>query len=688
MFSAIFTKNQSIFLVLSVALAGINILTISSASLGAILLLFFLATSGKMIGSFYTNDPLKQLFLGTLSVLSYVATIGTIIFYIANLSQTIFYIIILSVTAIAILIQKKEKIQLNNEKQYWQTWAIATCIAVLSAIWIYAVNTFSITESVRSPWDIVQPEILIIFFLLTIATTTLLFIKNRNRLFLGALFCTLFCALTIASIVYPLGFGFDPFVHNATLEHIAGTGSISPKPLYYIGQYSLQIALYFVFSIPFSIQAFLVPVLASVFLTASAWIGFEGLLGKKQTFALASLFLIPFGAFIMTTPQNLAYIFVACIVFLSLPIIKKSTAKNWIIVLLLLVATLCIHPLAGVPAAVYCTILFIATSTMKQAIKNTLLAFTGFIGAICMPIIFLIQAKLSNLPIQINFGGLLDLSNFDFSFFLQNTANSALDGIYLFAENQLWIILLIGLCSIWILKKQNAPQAIFAPLYTALIFLFSYWLLAGLLEFDFLIEYEKQDYANRLLILVMIFAIPAVGITFTSIANTLQKKSATAAFAFILIISFCASANTYAAYPINDGHTRSAGFNVSQSDIDASWMIHDIGKDNEYIVLSNQALAAAALQEFGFYKYYNENIFYYPIPTGGTLYQYFLQMADQEPSRDVMIEAMDTAGVDTGFFVLHDYWWDSQKIREHAKQNADDWITVGDSEITIFIYYR
>ena len=49
----------------------------------------------------------------------------------------------------------------------------------------------------------------------------------------------LLLTFSVANIIFPLGFGFDPFIHQATEKHILDFGFILPKKLYYIGQYVL-----------------------------------------------------------------------------------------------------------------------------------------------------------------------------------------------------------------------------------------------------------------------------------------------------------------------------------------------------------------------------------------------------------------------------------------------------------------
>jgi hypothetical protein len=91
--------------------------------------------------------------------------------------------------------------------------------------------------------------------------------------------------------------------------------------------------------------------------------------------------------------------------------------------------------------------------------------------------------------------------------------------------------------------------------------------------------------------------------------------------------------------------------------------------------------AAAALKTFGFNRYYN-GYYFYPIPTGGQLYQYFLQMIDNA-NQQIMIKAMDLTDVNQAYFVLPDYWSQFKVIAEKAAKDAEIVAKINDH---IYIY--
>lgn len=107
-----------------------------------------------------------------------------------------------------------------------------------------------------------------------------------------------------------------------------------------------------------------------------------------------------------------------------------------------------------------------------------------------------------------------------------------------------------------------------------------------------------------------------------------------------------------------------------------------------YIVLANQAVSAAALKTYGFETYFNGDVFYYPIPTGGAMYELYLKMVNLGPTHQRAVEAMDLAGVDTAYFVVNDYWFLADKIIENAKREADDWVVIDNGATTVFEFQR
>ena len=147
----------------------------------------------------------------------------------------------------------------------------------------------------------------------------------------------------------------------------------------------------------------------------------------------------------------------------------------------------------------------------------------------------------------------------------------------------------------------------------------------------------------------------------------------------------------YLSYPRLDNYYNSRGYSTGELDIDAVRWINNQTEES-YIVLANQQVSAAALHELGFKHYYKnekgEEIYNYPIPTGGKLYQYYLDMVYKKPSRQTVLAAMKLAGAEEGYFVLNKYWWAYAKVLAEAKLEADEWKEFGEGEIMVFKYKK
>ena len=152
--------------------------------------------------------------------------------------------------------------------------------------------------------------------------------------------------------------------------------------------------------------------------------------------------------------------------------------------------------------------------------------------------------------------------------------------------------------------------------------------------------------------------------------------------ALIFILS-----SLYLSYPRADRYFNSHGYSISSSDIKAVQLIAQEAGSGDYIVLANQQVGAAAVREFGLKKYYHGDLFYYSIQTGYPLYSYYLKMLDT-PTKDIMNQALDYAGVNQGYFVVDKYWWAAKKIVLEAKLQAEAYVTIDGGEVYVFKYER
>ncbi|MFH1712190.1 MAG: hypothetical protein ABH846_03070 [Patescibacteria group bacterium] len=682
-------------LLASVALLIVNAFVFISPFFGLLTLISFLLSAGWLLGRFiFPRQPYwMQISIGILSIIALMSIIGSVLYYLGPIYPFMLVTMTAFIGAICAIAGRfaPDDEDTTNQSRFKPAALAAFCaILVCLLAWWMAILPHQITESVRTPWEVIPSISIIAIGLAALILYGLAQTKGSSRLVAPAVALMIFSIVAIAFVAYPHGFGFDPFIHRATIAHIAEFGTITPKPLYYIGQYALELSATQVFALPLrTVDNLLIPLLAALMLSTSAAIGFQGILGNQGKTALLALLLAPLGAFIVTTPQSLAYLFTALIVFLSLPRLQNKASVPIVVLLLFAIAALLTHPLAGIPAMIYLVLVVLTTTQRISPIARRILTtLVTILGAIAMPFIFVMQAKISNLPIIFKPGHLFAFDKLGLSGFFDNRYSTWMDGLYLFIPNRMWILIIFSLIGAFFIWRYHGNRRLNLLLVAALMWFANFWILISTLEFAFLIDYERADYAVRLLTVMMIFLLPHVGIALAGIVNHLKDRPQALNLACGIILALMITANTYGTYPRHDNYGRSAGYNVSDNDIDVVYAINDMGGDEDYIVLANQAVSAAALEAFGFKKYYNGDIFYYPIPTGGILYDHYLQMTDIDPTRDRAYAAMDVAEVDLAFFVINDYWWQAEKIREHAKQEADDWFSVGDDAVTVFVFRR
>ncbi|MDI3496484.1 MAG: hypothetical protein PWQ35_505 [Patescibacteria group bacterium] len=562
--------------------------------------------------------------------------------------------------------------------------------------------TSATSESLISPWEVVSAHF---FFFYGLSLISLFFIIKENVLTektnLWLISFHLFLSLSVTLLVYRLGYGFDPFIHQGAMEMIAQEGVINPKTPYYLGQYNLIVSLNYLtgLSIAF-LNKILVPFIAALLLPPTIANLLRKIIDhstKKRELIInygtliASAF--SFSLFIVTTPQNLSYLFLIIAIFSGLE--EKKPTKTLIFAL----ATTAIHPISGIPALIWSGwLLFKAHkhrfNTKGQKIISTTLLY---LGAIIIPLALFISsgAKIANLKFSLNqiFSPLNNVLSYKYA----GSEDWLLNITYLLFNNYSLLFLLLIVSGIIIFQKNNGNLRAsnlenyhWQGLLNVNISLIIAYVLSTQINFPDLINYEQGDFARRILIIILLFLSPFALITISSLVKRIiQSPKKTLKLWFTILTIFFISASLYLAYPRFDKYYNSRGYSTSYKDIEAVKTVAKLAQDKKYIVLANQQVSAAALKTFGFSNYYPSEhgpIFFYPIPTGGVLYQYYLEMVYKNPSRETMQEAMTLVGAQEGYLIINSYWNDSDKIIKAAKLSADAYFEIGDKDIFIFQY--
>ncbi|HBK35224.1 TPA: hypothetical protein DDZ01_04505 [Candidatus Uhrbacteria bacterium] len=683
--------------------------------LGGILLVcaFFLfgAWTGKGIAP--QETLLQNWWKGIVVTLSLLIVSGSLLYFLIPFTKEVCFILALLLIPITWWIASKKsphhffswlhkKKEQTTEKLSHPVW-IALCFFIFCVIMAFMILSQSTTfEAIRSPWQVVSPSFFLALFLAFLLLFALFLRGKSPSLLLTSSSLILFCCVAVALFVYPLGYGFDSFIHQATEEHIALFGSISPKPFYYTGQYVTILFIHQVFFLPLTlVDQLLVPLLAALLLPL-AWFNVATMMFKKTalaTMTLIGLFLLPLTSWIVTTPQGFANLWILLSILFAVPFLLSKDQPNIFLLFLLAFSTLLIHPIAGLPLLLFVILLCLHSwqgHSRFPFFSRTLFWMSSLIACIILPLSFALQSFLSGQSLHLDLTQLsfqTFFSSLPFGLFLEQHFHPLLDATYLFGSNLFLLILVIAVFT-WLFQHKTLPSRMNVLPLMALALLVNIAFLSTVVNFSFLIDYERLNYADRLLPLIVFFLVPFFLLGMGYFLERLQKSPFPLQATVLVLLAAIVTSNIYLTYPRDDAYITGHGINVSQSDVDVIYLIDEIAKQ-PYVVLANQSVSAAAIRNLGFDHYFGDQYFY-PIPTGETFYHYFLNM-NNAPTKETALEALgfinalcteavncDQEQAQSIFYVVDRYWWESARIIETAKGTADAWLSVGDGEVYLF----
>lgn len=580
----------------------------------------------------------------------------------------------------------------SKKLNIWARWPLL----IYLILWLFSLYTLKEIASDRpliSPWEIVPIKF---FGLYALSALSLIIIFNKKQLSTLekklSLSSFYFLSFGVAVLVYKISYGYDPFIHGATMELISEQGAVLPKPFYYLGQYSLLVIIHKISGLSlYFLNKFLVPISAAFILP---WAAYRlSLFNQKKylpdlklkTIFLSSLFLLSLGfsPFIISVPQSFSYLFLIITITLGL------TKKNLLGALISALATLAIHPLTGLPALIWLAFLYLKKISPSLSLsKYKCLKFIlSLSGALALPLAFLFSGanNLKGLSWRVDFllspiTNLLTWPN------LAGQENWLLNLIYIFGHNyNLWLLALLIVS--WFFYHHRKNSRTFNSLLSMNWLLIISYFLSSQIIFTNVINYEQTNFANRILTIIVIFSLPFILLLFNKAIGLILKKGFLTRLIFLIAGISLLMISLYISYPRFDNYYNARGYSTSSFDIQAVRLI-DTWATKPYIVLANQQVSVAALKELGFDNYHQSDkgqFFFYPIPTGGPLYQFYLDMVYKKPDQVTMAKARKLVGVSESFLVINKYWHQSEQIINEAKLEADAWKNI-DNEIYIFQY--
>lgn len=675
-----------------------NLLVWKSPIVGVSFGLAYLAFFSLISGSIFIAKKGWHLILGLVFLLSIISIAGTGAIYFYQFNDIFFIILLAAIPALLITpyyrIKLKEKLSFRQAvKKYMEhfsdrqepkiNFALAISYLFIAAFAFLFLADGQTLESIQSPWQVVTGQFFLFYFLGSAVLLTYLFNAQRTKLPLLLIVIHAMLSTSVALVVYGVGFGFDPFIHQAAEKIILATGTISPTPLYYLGQYSIVIFLSkLMASSHVVIDRLLVPLLASIVLPVSTFYVFSHWVKKNYALVISLLMLvIPYTSFIMTTPQNLANLFFIFTILLSLLYFRNQIKIE--ILYLLALATFVIHPIAGIPLLITIFLFNLFKLLFSSYTKYISLFFlTASVFIIVMPMAFIANGSGigSNIPnpqaVILNFFTWID--KFDLP----------LNIAYLVDFNKALIATVIILLGVAYLANHKLVKNNAAYFVAALVIFLNFLITKYFITFPDIRDFDQNEFTNRLLTLTFYVLLPFFLLGLHWIIKRFWQKELITKIFLIFILSGALTVSLYLSYPSLDQFKPAKFFSLSIHDIRAVDYIEKTA-DPQHIVLANQMVGAAAIKTVGFKQYYADQ-FFYSMPMGSprTFYDYYLDIVEDDNVIETISKAMNEADVEEVYFVINKYWRGSENIVAKVRQTADAMYTVEGGQVHIFKYTK
>lgn len=662
---------------------------------GILYFLFFSLFAGHYWFNRY--GILSKVVLGFLIMVSYLMISGSVCYYLFILSDlAIGFILILAPLFLGLRLVKYPLIIQRSKLDFSFKTIIKFLLTLIYLFLIYKQYTYILSKattlSINSPWQVLSSNIFLSYALSTLVLILIL-LMSKKKINLLLLSIHYLFSFSVIILIFKLGFGYDPYLHQASEKLMFSAGTFLPKPFYYIGQYSLVVFLAKIFnqSVGF-FDKLLVPIIAAMSLPIVIFQSLKDNFNlRKNTIFLAILLflLIPFSNFTYTTPQSLANIFVLIIIFLSISFINERIKSFWPLFILAL-ATCFVHPLSGLPIMLFIILVGIfyrlrGGNIVKNIFKNTFFWIIAIMSCFALPVAFWIYSLIRKLDLS-------SLEQMAGSNLLQNLAPSHIfwprfvdifDLVYLYEANINLMILLVSIIGLIFVIFYKQLKNYFIYLMMFFILIINYSIVITYIKFPFLSVFSERIFNLSFYFLLPFFMIGLI----VFLKNILKYKHIFKPAIFILF-SILLAISFYLSYPRVDKYENFHGYSLSETHLKTVNYIEDNYSHQDYIVLADQTLGAAVIKNYGFKKYYQDE-FYYSLPTKikDNIYSDFLEMTKEETDKlKTASEAADKTGVNLVFVVINNYWGPTDKLIDEHKELANSWVEVDEGGAFVFEY--
>lgn len=624
------------------------------------------------------NSLLPRIFFGSLSILSFAMILLVGLYFLFGLSIYTAFLWMTILTMGVSLIPEGKRLPIPEMKIKLDVWVLVFFFTdlLLLALFIAARTDTALV----SPWILFNGEIFVLFLI-----STIVYLLNAHRYsFMQAMVMGMFhslAALSVSTIIYGIGFGFDPFIHRAAEEAMIQLGSIEPHQLLYVGQYTFLSALHLLTNIPVTIlDIWYVPVLAGVVLPMTTYVGLRqgfGLSEDQSKRWWMAVYIYPFMLLTFSVPFTLTYAFFIGILFAGFTLMKMSRPAQ-LVVSASSFALALFHPLLCVPLGFW-----LAQLVFKRRwVRVTCLILLAFSLPMLLTFYQYSQGQVVHVYSLIdNVGAFFNLFRNPF-YDPYPFIPWHLDALYAIRYWFPYVMVLAGtgvMMATWRHYKRQWQWLL--GLITGLMI--AMYIMSTLFVFKDIIVHEQAEFALRLLhVWYGLFLVPCV-VGLAQINHRKARLMMQFVTACLVVIAW------YFSYPQFNLQYPFYSPSVSVDDVEVVHVINEAA-DESYLVLSNQLTSAAALQEFGFDQtilFDDQEILRYAIPTGGILYPYYTRLFAGEDPNVVIHELFEYAQVDQVYLVTHAYWsW--APLEPGLLQTADEIGRTSSNQITYYLFKR
>jgi len=666
---------------IAIEIAGLLAITLPVRTLSLVSALVYVLLASICFGLRYA--PRRQFSLtwalGALIFLSAIVIVGSAVFYLFTLSQ---FGITATIVSVPLIILGSGNLHLPNltrpKNVRWYSpvvFILALCIALFL---FYILTSSSAHGATVSPWQSVPHVVYFLYFIMMLVGLTALLSGSVPSLFTPLYLL----AFSVAPLVFPLGFGFDPFIHHASEEIIAATGTLSPLPLYYVGYYVLIVIASSVFRLPVAIlDVWMLPLLASSIIPVLMSGSFRYSVVQRTYASCAPLLplLIPFSYLIQSTPQALSYLWLlALILIVFLRVHVPRMVSPWIMVLLGFAAFF-MHPLTGIVAL---TLAFSMTvyERFRSPLQRSRLYLVSFFATAAGIPASLYTASLFSRELSIQFA--------PFSFAAGSITGPLFRYVVLddLVYNFYGILPLVILLTAAFGMRELAGgfrHGLGLLVSTALGTLTAAWVIRSMFVFNFKPN-EQSIFSDRILIICLLLLVPFLCQALLALIRRVRPQGLMSTAVMVVLFSAIATASWYLSYPRFDTHSQSKGYHATATDFSAVHLVQADSGTRPYVVLTNQTVSGVAVQEFGFAHYYQDQ-FYYPLPTSSRLYGLYEDLAKPDSNvLSILTSVRQLTGVSDIYFVLNNYWDSADRVRDHIAPYALRTYTSGRETTTIY----